>query len=120
MPWAIDQAVKVVMEVGGDVHATTETGQTALHAAAFAGEDEVVQFLVDRGAEVDAQDMYGQTALSIAMADPDGLVYRHLKDYNPDDRFRRRRGGPHQATVELLLNLGATPYIRNGRNIKVF
>jgi hypothetical protein len=54
------------------------------------------------------------------MGDPEGFVYRHLKDYNPDDRFRRRRGGPHQPTVDLLLELGAAPYAPTGRNIKVF
>ena len=80
----------------------------------------MVQYLAEQGVDLDARDMYGQTALSIAMGDPEGLVYRHLKDYNPDDRFRRRRGGPHQATVELLLKLGATPYTWTGRNIKVF
>ena len=58
--------------------------------------------------------------LSIALADPDGLAYRHLKDHNYDSRFRRRLGGPHEPTVELLLKWGATPYTRNGRNIKVF
>ena len=64
--------------------------------------------------------MYGQTAMSIALADPDGLVYRHLKDYNYDGRFRRRLGGPHEPTIDLLLELGAAPYTRNARNIKVF
>jgi len=114
------EAAKLAVRWGDSVNAVTLGGRTALHGAALYGFTDMVQLLADKGADLDAKDMYGQTALSIAMADPDGLVYRHLKDYNPDDRFRRRRGGPHQATVELLLNLGAAPYIRNGRNIKVF
>ncbi len=114
------EAAKLAVRLGGSVNAVTLGDRTALHGAALYGFADMVQLLADKGADLDAQDMYGQTALSIAMADPDGLVYRHLKDYNPDDRFRRRRGGPHQATVELLLKLGATPYVRNGRNIKVF
>ena len=62
-----------------------------------------------------------RTALSIAMGDPDGLVYRHLKDFNPDDRFRRRRPGPHlQEMVDLLLKLGATPYVSNDREMLSF
>ena len=114
------EAAKLAVRLGGSVNAVTLGGRTALHGAALYGFTDIVQLLADKGADLDAQDMYGQTALSIAMADPDGLVYRHLKDYNPDDRFRRRRGGPHQETVELLLELGAAPYERTGRNIKVF
>ncbi len=114
------EAVKLTLEWGNDVNAVTLGDRTALHGAALYGLTDVVELLAKEGADLDAKDIYEQTALSIAMADPEGLVYRHLKDYNPDDRFRRRRGGPHQATVELLLNLGATPYVRNGRNIKVF
>ncbi|MCH7803266.1 MAG: ankyrin repeat domain-containing protein [Acidobacteria bacterium] len=114
------EAVQLTLQWGNDVNAVTLGERTALHGAALYGLTDVIELLAKEGSDLDAQDMYGQTALSIAMADPDGLVYRHLKDYNPDDRFRRRRGGPHQETVELLLKLGATPYVRNGRNIKVF
>ena len=114
------EAVKLTRQWGSDVNAVTLGERTALHGAALYGLTELVQFLAQEGADLDARDMYEQTALSIAMADPDGLVYRHLKDHNPDDRFRRRRGGPHQETVDLLLKLGATPYQSTGRNIKVY
>ena len=116
----LQEAVRLAVQLGGSVNAVTLGGRTALHGAALYGLTDVVQYLAEQGVDLDARDMYGQTALSIAMGDPEGLVYRHLKDYNPDDRFRRRRGGPHQATVELLLKLGATPYTWTGRNIKVF
>jgi ankyrin repeat protein len=81
---------------------------------------DVIQLLAEKGANLDAKDMYGQTALSIAMGDPDGLVYHSLEDENIDDRFRRRRGGPHKETVETLLKLGATPYVSTGRNMKKY
>ena len=114
------EAVKLAVQLGGSVNAVTLGGRTALHGAALYGLPDLVQYLAEEGADLDAKDIYGQTALSIAMGDPDGLVYRHLKDYNKDDRFRRRIGGAHQETVELLLKLGATPYVSNGRNLKVF
>jgi ankyrin repeat protein len=114
------EAVKLAVQLGGSVNAVTLGGRTALHGAALYGLTDVVEYLAEQGVELDARDMYGQTALSIAMGDPEGFVYRHLKDYNPDDRFRRRRGGPHQPTVDLLLELGAAPYAPTGRNIKVF
>ncbi len=93
------EAVKVVMEVGGDVHATSDTGRTALHAAAFAGEDEVVRFLVDRGAEVDIKDNDQQTPWSMAP----GISPR---------LGARGSYGSHPTTAALLLKLGATPRSR--------
>ena len=114
------EAVRLAVQLGGSVNTVTLGGRTALHGAALYGLTDVVEYLADQGADLDAKDIYGQTALSIAMGDPEGLVYRHLKDYNPDDRFRRRFGGPHQPTVDLLLELGAAPYESTGRNIKVF
>ena len=114
------EAVRLGVQLGGSVNAVTLGGRTALHGAALYGLTDVVRYLAEQGADLDAKDIYGQSALSIAMGDPEGLVYRHLKDYNPDDRFRRRRGGSHQPTVDLLLELGAAPYISTGRNIKVF
>ena len=89
------EAVKVVHEVGGDIHATNEAGRTALHAAAFAGEDEVVQFLVDRGADVEAKDNDQQTPWSMAQGISPRLGVRGSY-------------GSHPTTAALLLKLGAT------------
>ena len=114
------EAVKLTAQWGNDVNAVGPLGRTALHGAALYTLTDVVQFLAEKGADLEAKDIHGQTALSIALADPEGLVYNQLKDYNTDNRFRRRRGGPHQETVELLLKLGATPYTRTGRDIKKF
>ncbi len=50
-------------------------------AAALYGLTDVVQFLAEKGASLDTKDIYGQSAMSIALADPDGLVYRHLKPH---------------------------------------
>jgi hypothetical protein len=57
--------------------------------------------------------------MSIAMADPDGLVYRHLPDKGQDSTFRRR-SQKDEETIELLLSLGAQPYIPTGRDLKGF
>ncbi len=89
------EAVKVVLEAGADIHASNELGQTALHGAAGAGEDEVVQILVDRGAEVDAKDNDQQTPWSMAQ----GISPR---------LGSRGSYGSHPSTAALLLKLGAT------------
>ena len=96
---APEEAVKVVMELGADVHATRENGQTALHAAAFAGEDEIIQYLVDHGAEVEVQDNIGQTPWSMAVGISPALGSRGSYGSHPD-------------TADLLLKLGAKPRSR--------
>ena len=112
------EAVRLAVRLGGSVNAADFLGRTALHGAAYYGLNDVVQLLVDNGADLEAKDIHGQTALSIALGDPDGFVYRNLKGWNRDDRFRRARLGSRQETVELLLKLGATPYTSTGRNMK--
>jgi ankyrin repeat protein len=48
------EAVKLALELGGDVTAVNDYGQTALHGAAHRGANAIVQLLVDRGAKLDA------------------------------------------------------------------
>jgi uncharacterized protein len=93
---AAREAVKVAMELGADVNAASEDGQTAMHMAAFTGADGVVQFLADSGATVDVQDKHGETPWSMAT----GL--------SPVLRYRGQYG-THESTTKLLLKLGARP-----------
>ena len=65
------EAVKMCVELGNDVNAANDLGETALHGAAFRGVNEVVQYLVDQGAKLDARDTRGWTALAVA----NGLTY---------------------------------------------
>jgi ankyrin repeat protein len=65
------EAVKMCVELGNDVNAANQLGETALHGAAFRGVNEVAQYLVDQGAKLDARDTRGWTALAIA----NGLSY---------------------------------------------
>ena len=90
------EAVKVVMELGADVHATNREGQTAMHAAGFAGEDDIIQFLVDNGAKVNVRDSSGETPWTMAMG------------MSPE-KGNQGRYGSHQSTADLLLKLGAAP-----------
>jgi ankyrin repeat protein len=90
------EAVKVAVELGADVNAANEDGQTAMHMAAFSGADGVVQFLADNGATVDGQDKRGETPWSMAA----GL--------SPVLRYRGQYG-THESTAKLLLKLGARP-----------
>ena len=82
------EALKLAVDLGGDVNETKEDGRTALHAAAYMGWNSVIEFLASKGANLDAKDIYGQTPLTVAMGDPEGLIYRQLPGGRYDDRFR--------------------------------
>lgn len=108
------EALKLIVDMGSDVNAALKDGRTALHGAAYLGWNEVIQYLGEKGANLDAKDKYGQTPLSIALGDPQGLLYRQIAGGRYDDRFRRPR--EHKKTAELLVELGATPFIGQYRD----
>jgi ankyrin repeat protein len=85
------EAVKLLVEeVGADVNFVADTGETAMHAAAYRGANSVVQYLYDKGAKLDVVDLAGRTPLQAA----DGVEY--------GNSFAAQ---PH--TAELLRKLGA-------------
>ncbi len=59
-------AVRLALELGGEVNKTNDVGRTALHGAAHIRSDALVQLLFDRGATVDMKDERGITPLMIA------------------------------------------------------
>jgi hypothetical protein len=61
------EAAKLLLDLGADVNAANEAGQTSLHAAAAIGANGVVRFLVERGARLDAKTRQGRTALDEAL-----------------------------------------------------
>ena len=61
------EAVRLCLELGGDINAANGAGDTALHGAAWRERaDSIVQFLVDRGANLNAKNKRGWTPLVIA------------------------------------------------------
>ncbi len=85
------EAVKLLVEeVGADVNAVNDVGETAMHAAAYRGANSVVQYLYDKGADIDVVAKDGRTPLIIA----DGVEY--------GNSFAAQ---PH--TAALLRKLGA-------------
>jgi ankyrin len=73
------EAVKMCVELGGDVNAANMSGESALQGAAFRGVAPVVQYLADKGAKLDARDSRGWTALAIA----NGLTYTDFFKQQP-------------------------------------
>ena len=67
--WTEEQAVAALaagLELGLDINAANEPGETALHAAAYHNANRVIEFLVDNGAAIDAPNAAEQTPLRIA------------------------------------------------------
>ncbi|WP_406697085.1 ankyrin repeat domain-containing protein [Singulisphaera sp. Ch08] len=63
------EAVALALELGGDVNAVDDNGETAMHGAAYKSLPKVVQFLADKGAKIDVwnqKNQYGWTPLLIA------------------------------------------------------
>lgn len=94
------EAVRAAVELGADVNATNDIGDTAIHGAAYVGANDIVQFLVDKGAKVDVENVYGQTAWTIAAEVMTPGVAKD-KDLRPRNS--------HQSTADLLVKLGAKP-----------
>ncbi len=58
--------VEVALELGGDPNAIDDTGETALHGAAYRGANSIVNLLVEHGANTfDAENSAGWTPLKI-------------------------------------------------------
>ena len=104
------EALRITVELGGDVNAADAAGRSPLHMATMMGSAETIRYLVEKGANLEAKDKYGQTALSIALGDPEGLIFRPLPGGGHDFTFRRRSGDKQEKIAQLLLDLGAAPF----------
>ena len=87
-PYPPIEAVKYCVELGNDVNAVDSRGYTALHGAAYLGDNDMVNYLVSKGAKIDAKSKGGDTVADMA---------------NGPTRF----GQPHLETVALLVKLGS-------------
>ena len=87
-PVPLVDAVKYCIELGIDINAADNRGYTALHGAAYLGNNDMVNYLVGKGAKVDARSKAGDTVADLA---------------NGPTRF----GQPHPDTVALLEKLGS-------------
>jgi ankyrin repeat protein len=87
-PYPAVDAVKYCVEIGNDVNAADNRGYTALHGAAFLGDNAMVNYLASKGAKADVKSKAGDSVADMA---------------NGPTRF----GQPHPDTVALLEKLGS-------------
>src|SRR5260370_33282825 len=87
-PLPLVDAVAYCVELGIDINAADNRGYTALHGAAYLGNNDMVNYLVGKGAKVDAKSKAGDTVADMANGPT-------------------RLGQPHLETVALLEKLGS-------------
>ena len=92
------EAVQVLLDLGADLNAVDNNGETAMHAAAYKNLPEVVKFLAAKGARIDVwnkEDKFGWTPLAIAVG----------------YRFGNFKPSPvtESAIREVMLAAGVTP-----------
>ena len=94
------EAVKVALELGGDIDGTNQAGDTVLFGAANLGYDSVVQWLVDKGAQLNTRNKRGQTVLGALIARDEAADKIVFSGGNPV-----AKASP--STLALLRKLGA-------------
>jgi uncharacterized protein len=87
---AARDAVELCLQLGGDINAANDKGQTALHGAVYFGGTTLVQYMVDRGARINVVNARGQTPWLITQG-----------EYHSGSFY------VHKETGELLVTLGA-------------
>jgi ankyrin repeat protein len=97
------EALKLTVELGGNVNDKNIDEQTALHAASYLAGDAIIQYLVEKGGNLNAKDRFGQTPYSIAAyikPDESLLIGVNPTEYAPMVL--------HQKTADLIRSLGGT------------
>jgi ankyrin repeat protein len=91
-------AVGTALELGAEVDAVNDAGDTALHSAAALGYNRVVEMLAQAGAKLSVANKRGQTPLAV-------LTGGRIETVRAPSRTNRPE---RQTTIELLRRLGAT------------
>jgi ankyrin repeat protein len=92
------EAVQTALDLGNDINAVDNNGETAMHAAAYKNLPKVVKFLAANGAKIDLwnrNDKFGWTPLAIAV----GYRFGNFKP-SPDTEAALR---------EVMIAAGVTP-----------
>ena len=89
--------VAAALELGSEINAVNQQGDTALHSAAFQGFSRVVELLAGNGAALNVKNKRGQTPLAAAISAAQLRM-------DPNDAAPTKS---YQATIDQLRKLGA-------------
>ena len=74
------EAVRMLVDLGADIHQVNKYGETPLHGAAYKGANTIVQLLVDHGSKLDVRNTDGWTPWTIANGVWYSLFYKEQRD----------------------------------------
>jgi uncharacterized protein len=86
------ETAKAALELGADVNASSQSGETPLHGAAARGYVTIVRFLIEKGADVSAANKAGDTPLHSAAARGSTTVIQLLVDKNASVEAKNKKG----------------------------
>jgi ankyrin repeat protein len=116
---SIADAIKVIIDQGGDVNSKNEDGRTALMEASRIGKVKMVELLLKKGASSRLNDKHGYTSLMLASECGQYDVIEHLLGHTSDSKalITKNKSGwsalmlaswnCHSQCVKLLLKNGA-------------
>ena len=103
------EAFTLALQLGSDLNAATQAGDTALHLAAARGYTEAVQALLDRGAVVNLANKAGDTPLHNAASRAYPAIIELLAQHGAELEARNKRGQtPLAVAISQAGNGGAS------------
>ena len=93
------QAMQLALNLGVEIDAIDENGETAMHAAAYKDRPEVIMFLADKDAKIEVwnrENKFGTTPLAIAVG------HRRPRSFRPQPKSEA-------AIREVMIAAGLTP-----------
>jgi ankyrin repeat protein len=100
------ETIKLLLDLGADINAANEFGETALHGATYHAAQKVIRLLVEHGANINATNWADQTALRVA----EGHFYSGTFVRYPETAALLRTLGA-DAKAGTQLNFGITGYV---------
>ena len=107
--WTEEKAVEALtvgLELGIDINAANEHGETALHAAAYHNANRIIEFLVEAGAHIDATNAAEQTPLRLA----EGHLICCTTYVRHTEAAERLRGLGADPDIGIQLTFGLTAF----------